>query len=93
MYKPNPIDTSDVKLSDELLVLTEKLAENTHEVWALQRVQQGWKYGAQRDDKKLETPCLLPYSELPEEEKDYDRSTALETLRLIVKLGYKITKE
>lgn len=90
-YKPNPIDISNVALPDELLTLTEKLAENTHEVWASNRIKQGWAYGEARNDEKKLTPCLVPYSELPEEEKDYDRNTALETLRMIIKLGYKIS--
>lgn len=93
MYRPNPIDTSDVILSEELLELTEKLAENTHDVWAKGRVSQGWSYGPERDDTKKETPCLVPYSELPDSEKAYDRDTALEVLRLIIKLGYTIKKE
>lgn len=89
-YTPNPIDTSDIELSKELLKLTEKLAKNTHDVWAVGRINQGWKYGKQRNDEKKETPCLVPYEELPELEKDYDRNTVMETLKLIVKLGYKI---
>lgn len=92
-YTPNPIDTSDVILSDDLLALTEKLASNTHDVWAAGRITEGWKYGSKRDDSKKETPCLVPYKELAESEKEYDRNTALETLRLIIKLGYKIEKE
>ncbi|SCX31672.1 RyR domain-containing protein [Ruminococcaceae bacterium P7] len=92
-YKPNPIDTSDVVLPDELLKLTEKLAENTHEVWASNRISQGWSYGEERNDAKKLTPCMVPYSELPEEEKDYDRNTALETIRLIIKLGYTISPQ
>ncbi len=91
-YTPNPINTDDVVLSDELLELSEKLAENTHDVWAAGRVSQGWTYGEVRDDEKKTTPCLVPYSELPESEKDYDRNTALQTLKLIQKLGFKITK-
>ena len=91
-YTPNPIDTSDVELSGDLLELCEKLSENTHEVWAAGRVSQGWTYGEERDDKTKQTPCLVPYSELTETEKEYDRNTAMETLKLIVKLGYKITK-
>lgn len=87
-YNPNPIDTSDVVLSDELLALTEKLAENTHDVWAKGRIEQGWKYGKTRDDDNKLHPCLIPYSELPESEKEYDRNTALETIKLIYKLGY-----
>ena len=92
-YQPKPIDTSNITLSDELLELTEKIAENTHEVWALGRVQQGWTYGAERKKEEKTTPCLIPYDELPESEKEYDRRTSMETLKLIVKLGYKITKE
>lgn len=91
-YTPNPIDTSGVELNAELLELTEKLAEQVHEIWAKGRVEQGWRYGEKRDDAKLETPCLVPYSELPESEKAYDRNTALATLKLIVKLGYRIEK-
>lgn len=90
MYKPNPIDTSDVVLSAELLELTEKIAENVHDVWAVGRLEQGWTYGKERDDELKTSPCLVPYSELPESEKEYDRNTALETLKLIIKLGYKI---
>lgn len=91
-YTPKPIDTDDVVLSDELLELSEKLAENTHDVWAAGRVSQGWTYGEVRNDENKTTPCLVPYSELPESEKDYDRNTALQTLKLIQKLGFKITK-
>lgn len=89
-YSPNPINTSDVVLDSKLLELSEKLAENTHEVWAAGRIKDGWTYGPARDDAKKETPCLIPYSELTESEKEYDRNTALETLKLIVKLGFEI---
>lgn len=92
MYKPMPIDTSDVKLSDDIFPLTEKIAENVHEVWAEGRINDGWKYGEIKDSTKKTTPLLVPYSELAEEEKAYDRNTALETLKLIIKLGYKISK-
>lgn len=93
MYTPNPIDTKDIELTDELLALTEKLAENTHEVWAAGRIAEGWTYGEERNNENKTTPCLVAYDELPENEKEYDRHTALETLKLIIKLGYKITKE
>lgn len=92
MYKPNPIDTSDIVLSDDLLVLTEKIAENVHEVWSMGRIADGWTYGAVRNDEKKETPCLVSYNALPEREKDFDRNTALETIKLIIKLGYSIEK-
>lgn len=92
MYTPKPINTADIELPNELLQLTETIAENVHEIWAAGRISEGWTYGEKRDDVKKETPCLVPYSELTEGEKEYDRNTALETLKLIVALGYKIEK-
>lgn len=91
-YIPNPLDTSDVKLPDELETLVEQMAKNVHEVWAETRIKQGWTYGEQRDDKLKTHPCLVPYEELPEDEKEYDRNTALGTLKLITKLGFRIIK-
>ena len=93
MYNPKPINTNHIVLSDDLIRLTEKLAENTHDVWAAGRIAQGWTYGEQRDDTKKTTPCLVPYSELPESEKEYDRNTALQTLKLIIELGYEIKEK
>lgn len=90
MYKPTPINTNDVSLTPELIALTEKLAENTHDVWAEGRIREGWTYGEQRDDAAKKHPCLVPYSELSESEKEYDRNTAIETLKLIIKMGYSI---
>ena len=92
MYKPTPIDTSSVVLPAELLELTEKIAENVHDIWAKGRIDAGWVYGESRNDEKRENPCLVPYGELPESEKLYDRNTAMETIKLIVKLGYKISR-
>lgn len=92
MYIPNPVDTADVMLDEELLLLTERIAENVHDVWAKGRIAEGWSYGEVKDAEKKTTPLLVPYDRLPESEKDYDRNTALETLRLIVKLGYTIKK-
>ncbi|MCD8049761.1 MAG: Ryanodine receptor Ryr [Clostridia bacterium] len=92
-YTPKPIDTTNIALSPDLLELTEKIAENVHDVWAVGRMASGWTYGDVRDDAKKQTPCLVPYGELPESEKEYDRNTALETLKLIEKLGYEIIKK
>lgn len=91
-YIPQPVDTSDIKLSEELVKLVEKMAENVHEVWAKARIEQGWTYGEVRNDERKKHPCLVPYSELPEEEKEYDRNTSISTLKLIMKLGFKISK-
>lgn len=93
MYIPKPVDTGDVRLPEELLELTEKIAENVHENWSAGRIADGWSYGPVRDDEKKTTPCLVPYDQLTETEKAFDRNTALETLKLIVSLGYKIEKQ
>ena len=93
MYMPKPIDTSGIKLSEDLLALTERIAENVHDVWAAGRIKEGWEYGPVRDDIKKETPCLVPYPQLPESEKEYDRNTALETVKTILSLGYSIKKK
>ena len=92
MYKPEPINTSDILLPEDILLLAERLASNTHDIWAVGRINQGWTYGPARDDTAKKHPCLVPYEELPESEKEFDRATALETLRMIVKLGYRIEK-
>lgn len=90
MYNPKPIDTSDIVLPVELLALTEKIAENVHDVWAAGRIAEGWTYGEKKDAEKKITHLLVPYGDLPVSEKEYDRNTALETLKLICKLGYTI---
>ncbi len=92
-YVPAPRDTSAVTLTDEMEALTEALAENTHDVWAQGRVALGWRYGPRRDDGRKEHPGLIPYAQLPEAEKEFDRRTAQETLRLIVSLGYRIERD
>ena len=91
-YQPTPIDTSNVELPNELRELTERLAENSHDVWAAQRMKDGWTYGAQRNDAEKKHPCLVAYAELPESEKEYDRLAAMQTLKAIVTLGYRIVK-
>ena len=92
-YVPQPMDTSDIQLPEELNVLIEQMAKNVHEVWAQSRMEQGWTYGEERSDALKQHPCLVPYEELPEVEKAYDRDTALGTLKLISKLGFKVIKE
>ncbi|MBR5210974.1 MAG: Ryanodine receptor Ryr [Bacteroidales bacterium] len=92
-YTPQPVDTSEVRLPAELDELVEKIAKNVHEVWAQSRMEQGWTYGEERNDELKHHPCLVPYEDLPEIEKDYDRDTALGTLKLICKFGFKITRD
>ena len=89
-YEPKPVDTAGVCLLPELLALTEQIAANIHDVWARNRLREGWSYGELRNDEARTTPCLVPYEDLPDSEKAYDRNTALQTLKLIIKLGYRI---
>ena len=91
-YTPSSIDTSGVIIPEDLQVLSEKIAKNTHEVWAQARMEQGWKWGETRDDENKLHPDILPYEELCEEEKDYDRKTSQQTIKLILSLGYTISK-
>ena len=91
-YLPQPIDTSNVELPKELVILGEQIAKNVHDVWAAGRIKEGWTYGPVRNDANKQHPCLVPYEELSEDEKEYDRNTAQETLRLIMKLGFNISK-
>lgn len=93
MYIPQPIDTSKVVLSEELLELAEKMAENVHDVWAKTRMDQGWTYGPERNDAERKHPCLVPYDQLPEEEKVYDRNTSIGTLKFIVSNGFEIRQQ
>lgn len=92
-YIPQPVDTSRVELSEDLLELAERMAENVHDVWAKTRIEQGWTYGLERNDAEKKHPCLVPYDQLPEEEKVYDRNTSLETLRFIVAEGFEIVRK
>lgn len=91
-YVPRPEDLSGVRLPRELDALVEMMARHVHEVWAAGRIADGWVWGPVRDDAMKRHPCLVPYEELPEEEKEYDRRTAVGTLKLILKQGFRISK-
>ena len=91
-YSPQPIDTSLVNLPAEVDELIEQLSKHNHDVWSRGRLESGWTLGPHRDDTKKEHPCLVPYDELPESEKDVDRHTAAEVLKAIVALGFRIEK-
>ena len=91
-YIPQPIDTTDVELPKELEQLVEQMSKNVHDVWAETRIAQGWTWGEKRDDNQKKHPCLISYEDLPEEEKEFDRNTSIGTLKLIMKLGFKISK-
>lgn len=91
-YVPEPLDTSGVQLPADLEQLVEKMSLNVHEVWAAGRIAEGWTWGPERNDEKKHHPCLVAYEDLPESEREYDRHTAVETIKLILSLGYRIEK-
>jgi hypothetical protein len=91
-YNPQTIDTSRVRLSADLEELVERLARNNHDHWAQKRFAQGWRYGAERHDGRKEHPDLVPYQQLPDGEKEFDRKTVIEALKAIMALGYEIKK-
>ncbi|MFB3879727.1 MAG: RyR domain-containing protein [Armatimonadota bacterium] len=93
VYEPRPLDTEGVALPRELVDLAERLAENAHDIWARRRMDEGWRYDARLDDAAKLHPALVPYSKLPDPEKEYDRRAAMETLRAIIALGYRIVKQ
>ena len=93
IYEPSPIGLDDVELSEDLSELQEAIAENAHEIWAKNRRDQGWSYGPERNDQKKETPDMVPYCNLPESEKLYDREMAMQTLKLVKKLGFEIVRQ
>ena len=92
-YIPEPMKGPSVDLPESLIQLSERIAENVHELWAKARMDEGWTYGEKRDDIHKKHPCLVPYDELPEEEKEYDRNTAMNTIKMVKKLGFRIEKE
>ena len=91
-YTPHPVNLDDVQLPPYLEELREAIAENVHEVWSAGRIKEGWTYGPKRDDSLKKHPDLVPYSELTDGEKQYDRDTAMNTIKLIIKLGFDIVK-
>lgn len=92
-YNPAPLDLNGIQIPKGLESLIEALAKNVHDTWAQQRLKEGWTFGPKRSDTLRQTPCLVPYDDLPEEEQEYDRKTALATIRFILASGYTITKQ
>lgn len=89
-WDPGPDRNASVELPAFLAGLTERLAQEVHGRWARQRMSEGWRFGAERDEALKTTPNLVPYDDLPEAEKDVDRGTALATLRAILSEGYSL---
>lgn len=92
-YVPNPIDTNKIILSDDLEDLTEFLSKNVHEIWSKTKISEGWQYAENFNEREKKTPYLVSYEDLPEHIKEYDRNSAIQTLKLIISLGYSISKD
>lgn len=93
VYVPEPLNLEEVALPEEVLALSERIAKNVHDVWAENRMKEGWSYGEERNDAEKKHPCLVEYEDLPEEEKEYDRNTALSSLKMVYALGFEIIKK
>jgi hypothetical protein len=91
-YEPRPISIDGVEIELELTELVEALARNAHDVWALQRLADGWSWGEQRCDTAKTHPCLVHYDELPDSEKVYDLNVVSSTIRAIIALGFRISR-
>lgn len=89
-YYPCPANLDNIELPSTLDELIEQIAENVHDLWAKSRIDEGWTCGPERNDEKKTHPCLVSYNQLPEIEKDYDRNTAINSIKLVIKLGYQI---
>lgn len=89
-YLPAPQNTDHIELPEDLLQKIEIIAQNVHEEWAQKRISDGWQYGPTRNDLLKLHPSLIPYADLSEEEKEYDRKTALSTLKMVINLGFNI---
>lgn len=92
-YNPQPINVEDIDLDANLEELTEAIAENAHDIWARARMDEGWTYGPVRNDELKQHPDLVPYAQLPDSEKEYDRIMAMNTLRLVRRLGFDIIND
>jgi hypothetical protein len=64
--------------------------QELHEEWVRFRLEHGWKYGPVKDEWSKRHPCLVPYDQLPEEQrvKDYMLSAIVRTLA-----GYLVAAE
>lgn len=91
-YQPKPLPIDHVAFDDGLLELVELLAEHAHDIWASQRINDGWSFGPARCDASRHHPCLVPYAQLPEIEKAYDRNAVLGTIRAVLALGFVISR-
>ena len=78
------------ELSSKIL---EESAKKVHESWFSGKIADGWKYGPERNDRIKEHPSLVPYEELSEQEKEYDRRTVITTLSFLIDNGFEIKRK
>jgi tetratricopeptide (TPR) repeat protein len=77
-------------LPPELEEAVEQLAERVHEAWIENRRADGWRFAEQRDDRRRETPLLVPYRNLDETDRELDRVSVRASLQGLRELGYRI---
>jgi hypothetical protein len=90
-YIPKPFKLDHISLPEGLEEIMELMARNIHDIWAMGRIEEGWTKGPM-DPVLKRHPMLVDYDELPESEKDFDRNTALATIRFIIAQGFEIHK-
>ena len=76
-------------LPPELWNLVELLAAEVHAEWVRLKRAEGWEFGAP-DPQAHRHPDLVPYDELSEKAKDFDRASVVATMQALVRLGYDI---
>jgi len=89
-WVPPADESAAVHLPEFLNPLVERLAEHVHDRWAEGRLREGWRFGPERNDQLKTMSTLVPYADLPEQEKEFDRVTALATLRFLHREGYRL---
>uniref|UniRef100_A0A673CUD6 Ryanodine receptor 2b (cardiac) n=1 Tax=Sphaeramia orbicularis TaxID=375764 RepID=A0A673CUD6_9TELE len=83
-FTPSPVDISKVVLPLQLENIREKMAENIHELWVMEKIDVGWTHGPVRDEIKKHDPCLVDFCKLPEHERNQNLQIAEDTLRLVL---------
>lgn len=78
--KPIRFDDAEVEL----------MAEMEHGRWIVERLRSGWKYGSKRDAINKISPFLVPWKDLPDKVKDYDRNAVRNWPALFSQAGLEI---
>jgi voltage-gated potassium channel Kch len=70
----------------------ERMAEMEHERWCRERAADGWTYAPTRDDERKTTPYLVPWDDLADDVKDYDRHAVRAMPELLTHAGFEIVR-